>query len=114
MLVTYLHPDHLADAAIVERIRGMTERLGVEVFLRQNALDRKDGADVLRRLGCPVLVACGDSDRLTSLPDHEEMARLAPRARLVVIAGSGHMTPIENPGAVTAALRDWLVNGDSW
>jgi pimeloyl-ACP methyl ester carboxylesterase len=38
------------------------------------------------------------------------MARLIPGSKLVGIPNSGHMTPLENPDAVTDALRDWLLD----
>ncbi len=47
---------------------------------------------------------------LSPLTEHQAMAALVPQARLVVIPRSGHMTPLENPGAVTAALRAWLAS----
>jgi pimeloyl-ACP methyl ester carboxylesterase len=31
-----------------------------------------------------------------------------PNARFVQISGSGHMSPMENPMAVNAAIRDFL------
>lgn len=110
LLATYLHPSHLDDAAIVGRIRAMTERLGPETFLRQNAIERRDGEGVLRALRCPTLILCGDSDQLTPLAEHRAMATLVPHAALVAVEGSGHMTPLENPGAVSRALRDWLAD----
>lgn len=109
LLATYLDPSHVADERIVSRIRAMTERLGAETFVRQNSVERKDGAEVLRSLTCPILILCGENDRVTPLAGHYEMARLAPQAKMVVIACSGHMTPLENPEAVTQALREWLL-----
>ncbi|KUL94584.1 alpha/beta hydrolase [Bosea sp. WAO] len=111
LLKTYLGEANLHDEHIVGRIRGMTQRLGAEVFLRQNSILRKDGAGVLAGLTCPVLILCGEEDRLTPLAEHEAMASLVPQARLVAVPGSGHMTPIENPEAVNAALRNWLQSG---
>ena len=108
LLQTYLHPANLRDAAITGRIRAMTERLGPEVFLRQNAIERKDGSDVLRALTCPVLILCGENDALTPPADHREMAALVPHAHFVQVGNSGHMAPLENPAAVTTALRIWL------
>lgn len=112
LLRTYLSEAHLQDEQIVGRIRGMTQRLGAEVFLRQNNILRKDGAGVLAGLSCPVLILCGEEDRLTPLAEHQAMACLVPQAKLVAVPGSGHMTPIENPAAVNAALRAWLQSGD--
>lgn len=108
LLNTYLDSSHLCDEGIVTRIRAMTERLGIETFVRQNDIERIDGAEVLRSLCCPTLILCGENDRLTPPADHREMASLVPHAKLVMIENSGHMTPLENPRAVTRALADWL------
>lgn len=108
ILVDYLDPAHVRDEAIVGRIRAMTDRLGPEVFLRQNAVERRDGADALATYPGPVLILCGENDRLTPLHQHREMASLAENGRLVIVPHAGHMTPIENPQAVTEALRAWL------
>ena len=108
MLPTYVHPSRLSDGDLIGRIRAMNERLGRDVFIRQNALDRPDGETVLRSLTCPVLIMCGEQDALTPLADHEEMAAMLHNAQLVIIQDSGHMTPMEQPQAVTQALRQWL------
>jgi pimeloyl-ACP methyl ester carboxylesterase len=109
MLPTYVHPSRLSDRDLIGRIRAMNERLGREVFIRQNELDRPDGEAVLRSLTCPVLIMCGEQDALTPLSDHQEMAAMLPHAQLVIIEESGHMAPMERPRAVTEALRPWLV-----
>jgi pimeloyl-ACP methyl ester carboxylesterase len=110
MLPTYVDPSRISDEALIGRIRAMNERLGRDVFIRQNtlALERPDGEAALRGLRCPILIACGEHDALTPVADHEEMAAMLPHAEFVVIQGSGHMTPMEQPQAVTRALREWL------
>jgi pimeloyl-ACP methyl ester carboxylesterase len=108
LLATYVAREHLEDEAIVGCIREMTERLGPEVFVRQNRVERPDGTDLLRSLTCPVLIVCGENDVITPVDGHREMAALVPQAKLVIIPGSGHMTPLEAPDLVTKALRAWL------
>jgi len=108
LLPSFVAADHLHDAALVQRINAMTLRQGREVFIRQNAMRRADGAAALRALDCPALVLCGRLDVLTPPALHEAMAALMPQARLVVVEDSGHMSPMEQPAAVTRALRDWL------
>jgi pimeloyl-ACP methyl ester carboxylesterase len=55
-----------------------------------------------------VLVLCGRHDVLTPPALHREMAALMPQADLVVVEDSGHMSPMEQPAAVTRAMRQWL------
>jgi pimeloyl-ACP methyl ester carboxylesterase len=38
------------------------------------------------------------------------MAAAIPRAQFVEIPDAGHISPLENPAAVNAALRDFLRN----
>lgn len=106
----YVHPSRWQDEALLERVRGMTQRLGVEVFLRQNRLQRQDGRAVLRAYGGPVLVLCGEDDAITPPALHEEMAALAPHAQLVRVPMCGHLSPLEQPQAVSDALHNWLLH----
>ncbi len=108
MLKAYLAPEHALDSAMAGRVQAMTERLGLEVFLRQSRLERPDGEAVLRAFTGPVLVLCGEHDRITPVEDHREMSALAPAAELVVVPGSGHLTPIEAPEQVRDALGAWM------
>lgn len=107
----YLSPQNRENAELVAEIRAMTERLGADVFARQTRLPRPDNRDALASLTCPVLVACGEEDVLTTPERHREMATLIPGADLVMIPDAGHMTPLEQPEAVTEALQNWLAAG---
>lgn len=108
LLARFVHPARLADADLSERIGAMTRRLGREVFLRQNAMERIDGTAALARLTCPLLLLCGADDAITPAADHRALAAELPRARLVIVPECGHMAPMEAPDAVTRALREWL------
>jgi pimeloyl-ACP methyl ester carboxylesterase len=108
LLPSFIAAERLHDTALVQRINAMTLRQGREVFVRQNAMRREDGAAVLRGLACPVLVLCGRHDVLTPPALHREMAALMPQAGLVVVEDSGHMSPMEQPAAVILAMRQWL------
>jgi pimeloyl-ACP methyl ester carboxylesterase len=84
--------------------------LGSEVFARQSAAlaARPDQTATLRAFPGPALVLMGEEDRLCPRDRHELMASLMPQARLVTVAGAGHLPPLEQPQAVTAALGAWL------
>jgi pimeloyl-ACP methyl ester carboxylesterase len=110
LLPLFLHPDHLKDKALTDHITAMTHRVGKEAFLRQQKaiMGRIDLRPFLPRISCPTLVLCGRQDQLTPLFLHEEMVALIPGARLDVVEACGHLSTMENPDAVNAALRRWL------
>jgi pimeloyl-ACP methyl ester carboxylesterase len=110
LLPMLLHPDRLEDAALTGRVMAMAARIGRDAFLRQQSaiLGRPDSRPDLPRIGCPTTVICGRQDALTPLAVSEEMAALIPGADLVVVEDSGHLSTMEQPEAVNAALAAWL------
>jgi 3-oxoadipate enol-lactonase len=70
--------------------------------------ERPDATPLLGSIDCPSLVIVGQQDVISPPEEMRAIARAIPHARLLEIAGSGHMTPLENPGEVTAALREFL------
>jgi pimeloyl-ACP methyl ester carboxylesterase len=111
MLPVLVHPARARDELLVRVIREMAERIGVEAYLRHQKaiMSRPDFRPELHRIECPTLVLCGRQDALTPLEKHEEIARLIPTARLVIIEQCGHLSTLERPYEVNVALRDWLV-----
>lgn len=109
LMRSYIDVSRLDDHALVDTVRGMTTRLGAEVFLRQSRIAREDGTRVLRDWHGPALVLCGRDDAITPLPISEQMAVLMPQSTLVVIPDCGHLSPLEKPEAVSTAMRDWLL-----
>ena len=105
-----VHPARLADNALLARILAMIERHTPEEHSAQirALLDRPDAGDVLARIRCPTLVACGREDAWSPLARHQAMAALIPNCQLAVFENCGHMSPVERPDEVTAALRGWL------
>ncbi|MBO9706762.1 MAG: alpha/beta hydrolase [Caulobacter sp.] len=112
LMASYIDISRLDDRALTDRIQAMTQRLGREVFLRQNAMPRVDGQDALRALRCPIVIICGENDAITPLNGQREMARAIGCSHLLVIPNAGHMTPMEAPEAVNAGLRHWLGRTD--
>jgi pimeloyl-ACP methyl ester carboxylesterase len=108
ILKSYVDPSHLDDADLTGRIIAMTQRLGREVFLRQNSLEREDGEAALKALRVPLTIICGETDQITPAAGHRAMAKAIGCSHLLVIPKTGHMTPMEAPGPVNGALRHWL------
>ena len=82
----------------------------VQQLVRQNRalMVRPDARSHLPALRCPVLVMCGDDDRLTPPECSREIAALIPQAELVWVAQCGHMLTMERPELVNATLGAWL------
>jgi pimeloyl-ACP methyl ester carboxylesterase len=110
LLPKLVAPAHLADPAIAGVVRAMARAFDPTSFARQQEaiISRADSRPLLPTIACPTLVLCGREDALTPPAVHEEMAAAIPRARLVLVDGSGHLSPLERPEAVTAALAAWL------
>ena len=100
-------PDRMAQQALM---LDMAADLGTEVFVRQTrALQRRrDHQMTLRKIRQPVLILCGAEDRLTPPKRHEFMAQLIEFAQIRVIEGAGHLPVLDQPSAVTSAIRDWM------
>lgn len=83
---------------------------GAQQLIAQNraVIARPDARLHLAGLHCPVLVMCGEDDRLTPPECSREIAQLVPNARLVMVPRCGHMLTMEQPEVVNAVLRDWL------
>lgn len=98
------------DAQLRERLYAMVERMTPQIHRRQIGalLDRPDAREHLHAITCPVLIGVGDQDRWSPPAQHEEIAAAIPHARYVIFPDSGHMAPMENPQAVTAALEQWM------
>jgi pimeloyl-ACP methyl ester carboxylesterase len=107
-----VHPDHV-EAPLFGAILDMIGRKTPQIFEAQiNALlGRPDARAVLAGIEVPTLLACGRQDAWSPLARHEQMHAMLRGSTLVVIEHSGHMTPMEQPAAVTAALMAWLEGG---
>lgn len=68
-------------------------------------LDLRDHA---RRVRCPTLVIHGDDDRRVPFVKGEEIHRLVPGARLLQIAGGGHVPMARDPVVFNRAVRDFV------
>lgn len=101
---------HRHDEELIESLRSMANETGSEAFLRQQQaiIDRPDSRPTLATITCPTLVIIGREDRITSLADARLIAEGIPGAQLEILEDSGHLTPLEQPAAITSLLDTWL------
>jgi pimeloyl-ACP methyl ester carboxylesterase len=107
--VGMVHPGRV-DSPVLEAIVAMVARKTPAVFEAQiqALLTRPDARPLLPQLHGPTLLLCGRQDTWSPLARHVQMQALVPQAELVVVEDAGHMSTMEQPAAVNAALRHWL------
>ena len=110
LLPQLLHPDHVRDHAIANTVAQMARSVGREGFLAQQRaiIGRPDSRSDLGRIRCPTLAIGGRQDAVTPPEVMEEIAAGIPGAKLVLLDRCGHLSPLEQPEAVTAAMAEWL------
>ncbi len=112
MLPKLLTPATLTERpGVAERVRTMMARAPVPGIVGALAAmrDRSDSSDLLPSLAdLPTLILVGAEDRLTPPDRAEAMARAIPGARMEVIPGAGHLPPVEQPEATSAAIAAFL------
>lgn len=105
-----VHPARRGDPQFMGPLFAMVRRATPEIFAGQirALLGRPDATPLLPTFRLPVYVVVGRQDEWSTLASHEEFARLIPGAKLRVIEDSGHFTPLEQPEALTAILREMM------
>lgn len=95
---------------VVEEVRAMITRTPVNGIVGAlHALrERPDSTPLLKRIGVPVLLVAGADDPITPAAPMRELANAIPGAEFVLIGEAGHVTPLEQPQAVNAAITAFL------
>jgi pimeloyl-ACP methyl ester carboxylesterase len=98
------------DTALVEAIIQMMSRKTPEIFAAQvkALLARPDASTVLEQIRCPALLLTGREDGWSGPAQHSGMAAKIAGSQLVIVPDCGHMSMLERPADVSAALRTWL------
>ncbi len=92
-----------ATRAVIERTPGRGAAAGLLAMA-----DRSDFVPLLPEVRIPSLVVCGERDVLTPAEEMRTMASAMPDARFVEVPSAGHMAPLESPGMVNAAIREFI------
>jgi pimeloyl-ACP methyl ester carboxylesterase len=110
LLPLLTHPARVGEHSLTAKIKSMAANVGKDAFIRQEhaIMSRADSLDLLGAIDCPTLVLCGRQDALTPLARHEEIAAGIKGAQIEVIENCGHLSTLEKPAEVNAALRRWL------
>ena len=108
MIGKLLSPASQPNMNLVDRLkriilRQKPETLESDLTAMRN---RPDSTPLLPRIAVSTIVLAGDQDAITPPAECEAMAAAIPDARFISIPAAGHLTPMERPGAVAAALAE--------
>ncbi len=97
-------------AAVLGPVLARVGRMSGEIYAGQTRalVGRPDATSVLASISCPTLVLCGAQDTWSPPERHERLAELIPGAVLRIVDDCGHMSTMERPLDVLAALQDWM------
>jgi pimeloyl-ACP methyl ester carboxylesterase len=98
------------DAVLVNTIIEMMSRKTSEIFAAQvrALLARPDASAILEQIHRPTLLLTGREDGWSTPAQHAAMATKIAGSELVIVPDCGHMSMLERPAEVSAALRAWL------
>ena len=101
---------HRSSPGIVAQVRSWIEDADpAAVAWTQRAMaQRPDSHEALAALVVPSLVVWGEQDQLSGRTEQESMVAALRDVRLVTIPDVGHLSAVEDPPAVAAALVDYL------
>jgi pimeloyl-ACP methyl ester carboxylesterase len=110
LIPRFLHKNRHGDEALKRIVRDMAADTGAEAFVRETRaiMSRPDSRPLLASIRCPTLVLVGDGDELTPPDLAREIAGGISGAKLTIVPDCGHLSTIEKPEAVNAALSEWL------
>jgi 3-oxoadipate enol-lactonase len=77
--------------------------------IQRGMADRPDSMETLRNISVPTLIATGEEDTMTGLPEAQLMQDRIPQSKLKVIARAGHYSPWEQALAAGELLREFLM-----
>jgi pimeloyl-ACP methyl ester carboxylesterase len=102
----FVHHNRSSDAALKRVVMLMAEETGSAAYVRQQKaiMARRDWRGFLANIRCPTVVIVGDGDEMTPPKLSEEIAAGIHDARLVMVPDCGHLSTLERPDAVNAAL----------
>jgi pimeloyl-ACP methyl ester carboxylesterase len=97
------------DTGMMENVKSSMLKTRPSVLAADfRACDAFDLSGELEKVQPPSLILVGEEDRMTPLRFSEELHERIPGSDLRVIIGAGHMLPLEQPGNVMKALREFI------
>ncbi len=111
MLPKLLAPATLANRPdVVDEVDAMIRRTAPEAIAAagRGMARRHDVRASLPGIRVPALIVVGAEDAISPPEEMREIAGALPKAEFVEVPAAGHLSPVENPTAVSDALRRFV------
>jgi 3-oxoadipate enol-lactonase len=97
-------------SALVARVEAMLRRAPAQgvIGAAHAMMERVDSMPTLETITVPTLVIVGEEDTLTPVSDAIALSSAIAGSRLVTIHQAGHLSPLEQPAIVNAAIAEFL------
>ncbi|WP_230292754.1 alpha/beta fold hydrolase [Croceicoccus sp. Ery5] len=102
----------IADMAPERRRLALDNARMMPLLMGKGAPPVKISADEVRALDIPVIAAMGAETRPAFAIPTRALAGLAPRGRLEVVEGAGHLLPESDPARFAGLVSDWLAHAE--
>lgn len=103
---------NICDKRIVEYIKSLNKMTSYQVY-RQALLHTIyiwDGTDPISTITAPTLILVGENDILTPKKEAEELSKLIPNSRLVILPDTGHSVPLERGKSVSKLVYEFIMH----
>ncbi len=102
----------LENTLLMEKLEKMSTSYSVDDFFKQihALINRPDAQSILPLIDIPTLLLSATEDKWSPISQHEQMQEYIKNSTLAIIENASHMAPVEQPIAVSKAIRNWLEN----
>jgi pimeloyl-ACP methyl ester carboxylesterase len=102
----------LENTLLMEKLEKMSTSYSVDDFFKQihALINRPDAQILLPLIDIPTLLLSATEDIWSPISQHEQMQEYIKNSTLAIIENASHMAPVEQPIAVSKAIRNWLEN----
>lgn len=106
-IAQFIHPSQIGNTPLIALIKKMDKDLGKEILIRQlkATSSRTDISEALKKSTVPILFVLAAQDSLVNPAPVKELYPTIPKARYMLLKGSGHMIPLEKPEVLTTIIE---------
>jgi 3-oxoadipate enol-lactonase len=105
----FTKPFHESHPEVLAGIRNMLRRIPAEGYVGCSfGIRDMDLREDDTKIVCPTLILVGEQDPATTVAEARELNHAIKGSKLTIIPQAAHITPLEQPEAVTRAITDFL------